>query len=799
MFERATGHRPFDYQRRLAETNPDTLSVPTGCGKTQALIVSWLYQRLRDAAPRRLVYALPMRTLVEQTRDAALEIRDRLTIDPEALPIQVLMGGAAPTDWREYPERPQILIGTIDMLLSRALNRGFGENRFAWPVSFGLLNNDCRWVFDEVQLMGPARSTSAQLDGLRSKLGTELACETIWASATLESKQLQTIDRPSLRGSVELSPDDRSGPLAARLQAKKQLARLDLADQKGAPAAQALAGEVLRRHRPGERTIVIANTVSRAQEIVAKLQRELEGDDQPETVLLHSRFRPPDRDLQLQRTLAEPGEAGTIVIATQVIEAGVDTSASVMFTDVAPFSSIIQRLGRCNRYGELKTGEVIWLDRGAYEGRSAEGDAAPYRPDDMNAARSQLEQLEGLSVGPAELDLLKVFEHEESWQTLRRSDLLDLFDTSPDLSGMDVDVGRFIREDSNRSVPVFFRPIAVDGKAPIEAAEQPSPRREELVDAPISDLRKAVKGSDGRRAWSFDFLDGIWRPVGEYELVPGRALMLDCEEGGYDELGWNSSSPKVVPQVPPRGDAQSGQSGDRAGRQEAQGDDPDTIADGFQPLSDHLALAYANVLALLDTLAIAANGKRAAIGAAAALHDIGKAHFIFQDVLHAIASKDGRDDLEGTLLAKSPRYEGRYRRKHFRHELASAVVVHEIDGIQLNLDLAQKRLAAYLIAAHHGKVRLSIRPAPKEEAPHDAGARNRRFALGIYDGDQLPAVATPLVELPPTRLDLSSMELGANNSWSVAALSLRDDPDLGPFRLAFLEAMVRIADWRSGG
>ena len=41
------------------------------------------------------------------------------------------------------PKRPAILIGTQDMLLSRALNRGYGMSRYRWPMHFGLLNNDC--------------------------------------------------------------------------------------------------------------------------------------------------------------------------------------------------------------------------------------------------------------------------------------------------------------------------------------------------------------------------------------------------------------------------------------------------------------------------------------------------------------------------------------------------------------------------------------------------------------------------------------------------------------------------------
>jgi CRISPR-associated endonuclease/helicase Cas3 len=43
------------------------------------------------------------------------------------------------------------------------------------------------------------------------------------------------------------------------------------------------------------------------------------------------------------------------------------------------------------------------------------------------------------------------------------------------------------------------------------------------------------------------------------------------------------------------------------------------------------------------------------------------------------------------------------------------------------------------------------------------------------------------------------MELGAEDSWTAAAARLRDGPELGPFRLAFLEALLRIADWRASG
>jgi CRISPR-associated endonuclease/helicase Cas3 len=71
-FKKATAHEPYDYQIKLAEQAwPDLLDIPTGMGKTAAVTLAWLYRRcqLQQDIPRRLIWCLPMRVLVEQTRD----------------------------------------------------------------------------------------------------------------------------------------------------------------------------------------------------------------------------------------------------------------------------------------------------------------------------------------------------------------------------------------------------------------------------------------------------------------------------------------------------------------------------------------------------------------------------------------------------------------------------------------------------------------------------------------------------------------------------------------------------------
>jgi CRISPR-associated endonuclease/helicase Cas3 len=239
FFEAATRHAPYDYQQRLAggsagrPCESQLINVPTGLGKTAAVVLAWLWNRLapsinsqpstlRSTAtedgstlnqpwPRRLVYCLPMRTLVEQTRDNVAEWLENLAkAYPDNAELKwlaehspvVLMGGEelepAKREWDLYPERPCILIGTQDMLLSRALNRGYGMTRYRWPMHFALLNNDALWVLDETQLMGVGFETSAQLDGFRHKTEDSVAgaCPTWWMSATLDAERLATVDHP---------------------------------------------------------------------------------------------------------------------------------------------------------------------------------------------------------------------------------------------------------------------------------------------------------------------------------------------------------------------------------------------------------------------------------------------------------------------------------------------------------------------------------------------------------------------------------------------------------------------------
>jgi CRISPR-associated endonuclease/helicase Cas3 len=148
----------------------------------------------------------------------------------------------------------------------------------------------------------------------------------------------------------------------------------------------------------------------------------------------------------------------------------------------------------------------------------------------------------------------------------------------------------------------------------------------------------------------------------------------------------------------------------------------------------------------------------------------------------------------------------RYSRPHFRHELASALAV--LDPRNEKIPDVLRDLIAYLVAAHHGKVRLSIRSLPNERHPPKSGGdgngNERRFARGVWDDDELPTTDLGAsVTAPAVRLSLEPMEMGLcteqpfadKPSWAERMIRLRDA--VGPFQLSYLEAILRAADMRA--
>lgn len=897
-FDRATGgcgRTPFPYQRALAEcdTLPELLEVPTGTGKTAAAILAWLWRRQTrpNDTPRRLVYCLPMRVLVEQTRGCAVRWLSNLgllageaTFAGDRLEryevnwstagkvgVVTLMGGEAQRDWREHPEREQIIVGTQDMLLSRALNRGFAMPPQMWPVDFGLLNVDALWVMDEVQLMGPARTTSVQLQHFwETGPATCAPRKTLWMSATLgatpQSTELPAWMRsPERTGRALATPPHRHThadlqheEFSARWRAPKKLeAHLDSGQPHSSPKKPArekrkrgevapgndhqqgwtigdqdLLDRILGAARDGHLVLVFVNQVKRARELRQRLVDGPAPNPRPDVCLVHSRMRSRDRRAAAALLQETTPSTGRIVVTTQVLEAGVDVDADTVFTELCPWPSLVQRVGRLNRAGTRPRAEDVTAgkrqaalaivfepplpDLPKKEGESATEHSErrkreaslPYDARALDESREILTTVaadHGGSLSPERLASLPVSLPLEG-PVLRRFDLDDLFDTDPDLAGGHSDVTPLLRAaDRELDAYVLWRRIE-DGLSP---DEQVPIHRDELCAVPFYEVQKALADREvfiltlatRRRARA------AWRPARGGDVRAGDTVMIDVGAGCYGEQdGWRpnarSSRPntfidrwKCPDGAQRRAWVRTETDGTRTLIEEIDGhvigararaDDWRCFGKSWVELEPHLLAAEKAAKDLVDPLALPDALKQSVLRAAR-WHDVGKAlerdvngdaRRPFQNMLLKAGVAEGHEPRSGVLYAKSNRSGG--PPSGFRHELASVLAFLEAGD-------AHDDLAAFLILAHHGKVRL-LPSAMDDDDPTDL--------CGVHDGDRIPVDAIPNKPGQPIVLDTRSLlPSRERRSWQGRVGRLLADH--GPFVLAYLEALVRVADWRA--
>lgn len=892
FFQRATGFRPYRWQIHAAvEGLPEILPVPTGLGKTEGSVLAWAWRRLthENGEPLHLIYCLPMRSLVRQTIERLRGYFAKLKEWNELIdiPVHQLIGGDADETWAAAPDRPWVLVGTQDMLLSRALNRGYGMSRFDWPVHFGLLNQDCQWIVDEVQLMGPGLWTTAQLDWMRRKRFPGLKpCRTTWMSATIGAQFLQTTDRKKdgCNAAVPFDPElERDSNKALKLR-RAALRPVELhqpaTGKKAKPLAEQIASEAVADPMPGTLTLIVCNTVKTAQAIF----QQLEADDIPR-ILLTSRFRAGDRReaeealraFEARRSASptgrvEGGDPGLICVSTQVVEAGLDISAHRLWTEHAPWPSLIQRLGRLNRDGkDNEARAIVWKLSPKDEDKRKDGGEdwiGPYRKAALDQASSLLKALAPLSVQKTAVEALSELQAqklEEYTKALaippepcpRALDVHSLFSTEPDLHGGFTDVSRFVRNvDPDADIIVFWRDW--QGRAPPAGDALNGPPLDLNAEAcPVSlgALRDFLRAPT--RAWLWNDRAERWEPVACQNLKPGMTIMLRGAVGGYSKaLGWTGAASDRLNDLP------------SAGRGRALRDDWCAEASYWSSLVSHLADARGNAERLCDALALQAP-IRTAVVETAALHDLGKAHphwrgaipegspidcealAKFPKVLRVETLRQNAEEVRtavgsklatASALSEEDVSEGKIVRLRWalersldeitlkeiralsgvrwaahkafrpglRHEAASALAMWRQYAVAN--DAPYPALAVYLAASHHGKVRTVL----KAISPEGGGVFgvNRTPETLQFDGQDWPmdfsvafdgsdgewtdngfAVNGPgwtgiVADL------LGPWRGGADAAWTRAVP--RDEPRaLGPFALAWLEALVRVADWRA--
>jgi len=122
--------------------------------------------------------------------------------------------------------------------------------------------------------------------------------------------------------------------------------------------------EILKALEQGRKVAVVVNTVDVAQKTFLRWKAILKERLPDKKILCyHSRFIMRDRD-EKEKLLLEKDKEGRpsfvdLVVATQAIEVSLDISFDLMLSECAPLDSLIQRAGRCNRFGKSKGARFV--------------------------------------------------------------------------------------------------------------------------------------------------------------------------------------------------------------------------------------------------------------------------------------------------------------------------------------------------------------------------------------------------------------------------------------------------------
>lgn len=392
QFERLTGQPPFPWQaelfRRMCDSGdhiPSRCDIPTGLGKTSVIAVWLLARAVNQNLPRRLVYVVNRRTVVDQTTD---EVQRYRHVVPD-LRISTLRGQFADNrDWSADPSKPAVICGTVDMIGSRLLFSGYGVGFKGRPLHAGLLGQDALIVHDEAHLEPAFQDLlkAIEKEQQNPRCRDRFRLRVMELSATSRDQG----DRPPLR----LTPEERAatkdspgvlGVVGERFRATKRLHLHPQADK--SPGAQ-LAKLALDKFKDSGRAVLIfTRTIDYVTAIAEELRKakfepamligpmrglereRLTDPRNPDGSPVFARFLPPPKPdtAEAEKWKVTPVPGTAYLVCTSAGEVGVNISADHMASDLSTFDSMAQRFGRVNRFGRRNDSEIHVIHPTAFD------------------------------------------------------------------------------------------------------------------------------------------------------------------------------------------------------------------------------------------------------------------------------------------------------------------------------------------------------------------------------------------------------------------------------------------------
>ena len=353
----------YPYQQRVKsfvqQGKSVVLQAPTGAGKTRAALAPYIesyFSDEPDQLPRKCIYSVPMRVLANQFNEEYGRLAEsyaRRFRPEQGLCVKIQTG--------EHPDDPQLLgnliFATVDQSLSSALAVPYSLSSRRANLNTGAFYSSYL-VFDEFHLFptgdggnasGALVTTLQLLAELRGLIPFVLMTATF--STTMLGELAQRLG-------AEVVTVDKEEYLKIASGEGKQARRryYHIVDE------NVSADAVLDAHEADDvtRSIVVCNQVGRAQKLYEELRDHAKRKG-TEIRLLHSRFTPEHRkqkEEEIRREFGKEAQDRTIgsliLVATQVVEVGLDITCDRLHTEIAPANAVFQRAGRCARYpGEV--------------------------------------------------------------------------------------------------------------------------------------------------------------------------------------------------------------------------------------------------------------------------------------------------------------------------------------------------------------------------------------------------------------------------------------------------------------
>ena len=322
-----------------------SLTVPTGGGKTLSSVLWAIKHAVRNNL-NSIIIAIPYTSIITQTASVLRNIFG----EENVLEHHSNVDSSKMID-KELANRLKLATENWDYPIIVTTNVQFFESLFSnKPSDCRKLHNIAKSVliFDEVQTLPIAflQPIIDTFDTLKKVFGSSILFTTA-SQPVLSGKIMGTNPFVSFEGLPEIREII---PKEANLH--NRLRRVEIHFDEKQKDYDEIAEQIVKH----QRALCIVNTRNDAKEIFTRLSKE--------GICLHlSRMMCPDHVREtiakVKTALNDPDNSVIRVVATQLIEAGVDIDFPVVFRQEAGLDSILQAAGRCNREGRLDKGETF--------------------------------------------------------------------------------------------------------------------------------------------------------------------------------------------------------------------------------------------------------------------------------------------------------------------------------------------------------------------------------------------------------------------------------------------------------